>query len=179
MIDLKNAIVLAIDFQERVITAMHESEDVIRKTVIFFKGCRILDVPILVMQQYTKGLGGTIAPIKEALGEFEYIEKEIFSSYKNEEFKAKLEQSGKTEIIVTGAEAHVCVQQTVLDLLDHGYKVYVLVDCISSRFAMDRKFSMKRMETAGAIFTTMESMLFEMLGSANHPRRKEITQLVK
>ena len=179
MLQVENALALAVDFQDRMMPLISDNEEVARKAAMFLKGCRILDIPILVTQQYTKGLGETIAPIREALGEFEHIEKITFSCYKNEEFRKKLEQLGKKDIIVTGVEAHICVQQTVLDLLDHGYSVYVLVDCISSRFSTDRKFSMKRMEIAGAVFTTMESILFEMLVSADHPQRKEITKLVK
>ena len=179
MIKIEDALALAIDFQDRMMPVIDENEEVTRKAAMFLKGCRILDVPILTTQQYTKGLGETTAPIKEALGEFEPIEKITFSCYKNKEFKEKLEQSGKKDIIITGVEAHVCVQQTVLDLLEHGYNVCVLLDCISSRFPTDRKFAMKRMDRAGAVFTTMESILFELLVSADHPRRKEITNLVK
>ena len=179
MLNTENTMALAIDFQDRMMPVIDDNEELTRIAVTFLKGCRILDVPVLATQQYTKGLGETIEPVKEALGEFEHIEKITFSCYKNEEFRRKLEQSGRKNIIVTGVEAHICVQQTVLDLLDHGYCVYVLVDCVSSRFSTDRKFSTKRMDRAGAIITTMESILFELLGSADHPSRKEITKLVK
>ena len=179
MLQAEDALALAIDFQDRMMPVIDGNEELTKKAVTFLKGCRILGVPVLATQQYTKGLGETVAPVKEAIGEFEHIEKNTFSCYKSEEFRRKLEQSGRKNIIVTGVEAHICVQQTALDLLDHGYCVYVLVDCISSRFSTDRKFAMKRMDRAGAIFTTMESILFELLGSADHPRRKEITSLVK
>jgi len=179
MIKIENAIALAIDFQERMMPAISDNEELIRKSVLFLKGCRILNVPILVTQQYTKGLGGTIPAIRDAIGEYEHIEKITFSCYRDEGFREALEKSGKKDVIVTGVEAHICVQQTVLDLLDDGYSVYVLVDCVSSRFPEDRKFSTKRMSQAGAIFTTTESALFEMMISADHPGRKEISNLVK
>jgi len=179
MINIENALVLAIDFQEKLMHLISENEEVTRKSSIFFQGCRILEVPILTTQQYTKGLGETIPAIKDALGDFEPVEKITFSCYRNAEFRDRLEKSGKNDIIVTGIEAHICVQQTVLDLLDNGYSVFVLVDCVSSRFATDRKFSTKRMSQAGAVFTTMESALFELMVSADHPRRKEISNLVK
>jgi len=179
MLKTENTLTLAIDFQDRMVPLIHENEELVRKTSIFLKGCRILDVPIITTQQYTKGLGGTIPAIMESLGEFEHVEKITFSCYRNDEFKEKLKESGRTDIVVTGIEAHICVQQTVLDLLDAGFSVYVLADCISSRFGTDRKFAMKRMAQAGAVLTTMESVLFELLVSADHPKRKEISNLVK
>jgi len=174
-----DSLVVAVDFQVRLMTAMFDFEAVEKKAGMFVSSCKILDVPIVVTQQYTKGLGETIPTLKEALGEFEPIEKVIFSCCGAKEFMDKIESSGRKNIIVMGIESHVCVQQTVLDLLDKGYNVYVLADCISSRSKMDDKYAKKRMRQAGAVITTAESVLFEFLLSADHPKRKEISNLVK
>jgi len=156
-----------------------QCEELTRKAAVFIKGCRALALPLLVMQQYTKGLGSTVPEIREALGAFEPIEKITFSCCKNEKFLSEAASAGKQNVIVTGVEAHICVQQTVLDLLDKGYAVYVAADCIGSRFESDRLYAERRMERAGAVLTTMESVLFELLVRADHPKRKEISLLVK
>ena len=179
MLTTENTLTLVIDFQERLMPSIYRHEELARKTSIFIEGCRVLGVPILTTQQYTKGLGQTIPEIKESLGEFEPIEKITFSCCGCEEFNDKLGKSGKMMILVTGVEAHICVQQTVLDLLELGYSVYVIADCISSRFESDQLYAIKRMENAGAIFITVESALFEMMISAAHPKRKDISNLVK
>ena len=179
MFKIEDTLVLVIDFQVRLMPAIHNHEELERKTEAFIKGCRILDIPILTMQQYTKGLGETSPVLKEALGEFEYIEKITFSCCGNSEFTVKLHESGRKNIVVTGIEAHICVQQTVLDLLANGYNVYVIADCIGSRSETDRVYAENRMKQAGAVITTMESVLFEFLVRADHPKRKEISNLVK
>jgi len=179
MLTTENTLALVIDFQARLMPIIRRHERLARNAATFVRGCRILSVPILVTQQYTKGLGDTVPELAEALGEHEFVEKNTFSCYRNEEFRGKLESAGKKNILVTGIEAHICVQQTVLDLLDGGYNVYVIAGCIGSRFKSDRMYAERRMEKAGAVLTTTESALFEMMVSADHPHRKEISSLVK
>ena len=179
MLTAENALTLAIDFQARLMPSIHDHEELARKTAIFIKGCRILGAPIITTQQYTKGLGETIPEVNDALGEYKYIEKITFSCCGNNEYKEALNKTGKKNILITGIEAHICVQQTVLDLLNDGYSVYVIADCVGSRFKPDRLYAEKRMEKAGAVLTTSESVLFEMMVSADHPMRKEISNLVK
>lgn len=179
MFKIEDSLVVAVDFQVRLMPAMNDCEKVEKKSEMFIRGCRLLDVPILVTQQYTKGLGDTLPSLKEALDEFEHIEKVVFSCCGDEGFVKKLEESGKKNIIVMGIESHVCVQQTVLDLLLRGHNVYVIADCISSRSETDHKYAEMRMQQAGAVITTAESVLFEFILSADHPKRKEISNLVK
>ena len=179
MFKIEDSLVIAVDFQVRLMPAMHNCEEVEKKAEMFVKGCRLLGVPILVTQQYTKGLGDTLPSIKEALGEFEHIEKTAFSCLRDEGFAKKLKESGKKNIIVAGIESHVCVQQTVLDLLDSEYNVYVIADCISSRSEVDHKYAEERMRQVGAVLTTAEAVLFEFLLGAEHPKRKGVSELVK
>jgi len=174
-----NVIALLIDYQVRLLPSIYNYEFLEAQTVNFIKGCRILELPILTIQQYTKGLGDTSDKLKEALGDFNYIEKISFSCCGNTEFINELNKLGKKNILVAGIEAHICVQQTVLDLVKLGYNVQVLADCIGSRKDIDRIYAERRMERAGAAITTMESALFELLKSADHPKRKEISNLVK
>jgi len=179
VLSLQNAVVLAIDFQARIMQNMEDHKKLEKKAETFLRCCRILDLPILTMQQYTKGLGDTVPAIKEALGEFEHIEKLSFSCRGSEEFTEKLKKTGRKNILVTGIESHICVQQTVLHLLEDGYNVYVIADCTGSRYKTDRKYAEERMRRAGAVITTMESALFEMLERSDHPKRKDISGLVK
>jgi len=174
-----NTFALVIDFQERLMPYIHNHEELARKTAILVKGCRLLDVPLLTVQQYTKGLGETVPELREALGEFTHVEKITFSAFKNDEFRGRLPAPGSKHLVVTGIEAHICVQQTVLDLLEAGHFVTLLADCTGSRFEEDKLYAIRRMEKAGAVVTTAESALFEMLIRADHPQRKEISNMVK
>ena len=176
---IENPLLLVIDFQVRLMQSIHNHEVLERKAAALIKGCHILGMPILTTQQYTKGLGDTIPALKEALCESPYIEKITFSCCGNSEFIDKLNASKKNNILVTGVEAHICVQQTVLDLLAMGNQVYVIADCIGSRSERDYTYGIERMRQSGAVITTMESVLFEFLQRADHPKRKEISNLVK
>ena len=179
MLTTENTLLLVIDLQERLVPVMPRPEDLAQKAATMIAGCRILDVPIVVTQQYTKGLGNTVEEIAEALEEFNPIEKVTFSCCNTEEFNDIITNAGRKNILVSGVEAHVCIQQTVQDLLERGYNVYVIADCISSRAETDLYYAEKRMEKAGAILTTMESVLFELLTRADHPKRKDISYLLK
>ncbi|MCL2201633.1 MAG: hydrolase [Oscillospiraceae bacterium] len=179
MLTTENTLTLAIDFQERMMPSINDSEELTRKAAVFIEGCRTLGLPVLTTQQYTKGLGETIPEIKKALGDFEPIEKITFSCFGCEEFEDKLKKAARTNIFITGVETHICVQQTVLHLLERSYGVYILADCVGSRSEHDKHISLRRMEQAGAIVTTAESALFEMMVRADHPHRKAISNLVK
>lgn len=179
MLSVENTLLVVIDLQERLMPIINDTEKLENKCEIFIKGCRLLDISILTTQQYTKGLGETIPSIKNALGDFEPIEKIAFSCYGDPGFVKKLHEIGKNDILIVGIEAHICVQQTVLEMLDNGYNVYVIADCIGSRIETDREYALERMKQAGAVLTTAESMLFELLKTADHPKRKEISHLVK
>ena len=179
MYKIENSQLIVVDCQEKMIPAIFESEKLLKRIELLIRAIRVLDIPILTAQQYTKGLGDTCHILKDALGDFEFVEKVAFSCCGEPEFVKKLESFNRKNLIVCGVEAHVCVQQTVLDLLAGNYNVYVIADCIGSRFENDRLYAEKRMRQAGAILTTAESVLFELLISADHPKRKEITRLVK
>ncbi|MCL2526879.1 MAG: hydrolase [Defluviitaleaceae bacterium] len=178
MLTQENTALAVIDIQERLAPSIHNIETLVRTTAACISGCKLLDIPVIVLQQYTKGLGETVPAIKEAIGEFTPVEKITFSACQSQEFRNMLAETGRKNVIITGIEAHICVQLTVLELLQSGYNVYVLADCIGSRKDPSRVYAEERMRQAGAVVTTMESALFEVLGRADHPMRKEITKLV-
>ena len=175
----EDAALIMIDFQEKLMPAMKNQGKVISQAAMLAKGCKEFDMPVLVTQQYTKGMGATVPAVADALGEFEHIEKKEFSCWQNADFRAALEAAGRKTVIVCGCETHVCVQQTVLDLLAEGYAVYVAGDCVSSRRGYTRDTALHRMAGAGAVITNAETALFELLGSADDPHFKAISKLVK
>ena len=180
---------VGIDFQEKIMPAMKGKEELEEAAVKLFKGCRILGVPVIMTQQYTRGLGETIPSVVAALtepleegaepGTYTVVEKTSFSAVGEPAFLEALEKLGRKTVIIAGIEAHVCVQQTVIDLLEKGYTVFVANDCIASRSNNDKKYSQRRTGDAGAVGSTYESILFELLGGAKEPGFKQISALVK
>lgn len=178
-IDKDEAVLVVVDYQDRIVPAMNEGEQVIETAAKFIRGCRVLGLPAIVTQQYTRGLGETVPQIKEALGTFEPVEKKTFSAAGSEEFMRRLEVLDRETVVVIGIEAHVCVEQTVLDLISEGYDVFVIADCMTSRHKGDLQEACRRMVHSGAVLTTYEAALFEMLGSAGEPGFREISAIVK
>lgn len=170
---------LVIDIQERLRPVMDEGDQLVRKVAMLLEGLRVLEVPILVTEQYPKGLGPTIENVRKLIPSFSPVEKVTFSCLEEPAFQQTLGAlSGKT-IIICGIEAHVCVLQTVVDLIGEGYQPVVVADCISSRNPVDITIALERMKMEGAIVTTCESILFELLVKAGTAQFKAISRLVK
>ena len=179
-IKAEDTMALVIDIQERQVPVIHRKDEIIHHTKLLMEGLKILQIPILVTQQYTKGLGMTVDSIIESYGEgFSYKDKITFSCADDEMILQKLENSGKKNIIICGIEAHICVLQTAIDLIEKGYQVVLVEDCISSRKESDRLVGIKRALAEGALPTTYESILFELTRSAKSEAFKKISQLIK
>lgn len=179
MLNKNNAIFVGIDFQEKLVPAMEEKEELIDSVNRMIKCMDVLEIPMIFTQQYTKGIGETVAEIKEATRNFSYIEKSTFDCLLTEEFnKEIMKHQGKT-IIVAGIEAHICVEQTVLSLLKAGFNVIILADCIASRNPKNKDYSIRLMERAGGNINTYESVIYKILGSSRHLKFKEISKVVK
>jgi len=174
-IDVNQSVALVIDYQEKLVPAMADKEQLIHNSCILLEGLQILDVPVVLTQQYTKGLGMTIPEIQTAAGTQEYIDKIAFTAYDSVES----EIHEKKFVIVCGIEAHICVLQTVIDLAAAGYIPVVVEDCISSRKKYDKKIALERMKQEGAMITTTESLLFELLREAGTDTSKKIQRLIK
>ena len=174
-----DTLVIAVDFQEKLIPAMNLKDALIRSSAAFLKGIDTLGVPVIVSQQYTKGLGETIPEIKAALPEnYTLIEKSTFTVY-NEENKALIDGMGKKNIIVCGTETHICVLQTAIDLIGAGYNVFMPVDCVGSRRRMDKNAGLQRFAQEGGFITSKEATLFELTCSAKDAAFKTISDLIK
>ena len=175
------AVLVVVDIQERLIPAMREGEKVVAQSSKIIRGFRAMDIPILVTQQYTKGLGDTVDDVKDAFdGDFSYIEKSAFSVMGEPSFAKALAKSSRKTVVLIGVEAHVCVLQSALDMIEAGYDVFLVTDAISSRKEMDELPGMCRMELSGVIPTTVESALFELLDNdSKSDTFKTISKLIK
>jgi nicotinamidase-related amidase len=175
----ENTIGLVIDIQERLASAMEDNDQLVENCSKLIQGLHILGVPLLVTQQYTKGLGDTVNEIKSAINDFQYIEKKDFSCYDAPVFAEKLASSGALNVIILGIEAHVCVLQTAIDLKAAGYIPVVVMDCVSSRSFDSVDLAAERFRYEGIMMTSLESILFELTRSAGASEFKEISKLVK
>jgi len=162
------------------IPAMREGEKAVAQAAKLIRGCEALGVPVLTTQQYTKGLGETVADVKEAYADFSYIEKSAFSTMGEPAFVAALEKSKRKSVLLCGVETHVCVLQSALDLLAAGYDVFLATDAVSSRKETDERPGKKRLLQAGVVPTSVESALFELLDNDSRSDTfKTISKLIK
>ena len=179
MITPKETLLLIIDVQGRLAQLVFQPEVVERNINKLLKACKILDVPVLLTEQYPKGLGRTVDSLKELLAGTLPVEKISFSCCGAPEFMKQLRSFNRNDILVAGMEAHVCVYQTCVELLEFGYSVHLLTDCVSSRTEENRLLGIRCIEKAGASLTSTEMALFELLRVADGERFKTISRIVK
>jgi len=170
------ATLVIIDVQEAFRKAIPTFDDIARNAAILAQAARTLDVPIVVTEQYPRGLGETVPEVAEHVGGGAPVTKVAFSAARADGFEL---DPSRDQVLVCGIEAHVCVSQTVHDLLAAGRQVHVATDAVGSRSAENRALGLARMERAGAIPTSVETALFELLGEAGSDEFKAVQQLVR
>ena len=170
---------VVVDIQERLLPAIFEKERVVQNALRLIKGAAVLGIPLFVTEQYRKGLGSTVPEIVAAIPGFAPVEKMAFSSCGAPGYVEALQAKGLTDIILCGIEAHVCVCQTCLDLLDRGFRPFVVADAVSSRTPENHRRGVERMRDAGAAIVSTEMVLFELLERAGTEEFKQILPLVK
>jgi len=173
----QHAALLVVDMQEKLLAAMREPDAVVANTVRLIQGARELKIPVWATEQYPKGLGATVPAVADLIPE--RPTKLTFQCCAVPQLLEQLYGRHIRHVTVAGIEAHVCVAQTALELLDLGFRVQIPADAVTSRNAIDREFTLRRMEAAGAIVSTTEAILFEWLATADRPEFKAISQLVK
>jgi len=179
MLQLDSTVLVVIDVQDRLFRVMPDREalaDSLRKLV---SGARVLGVPVILTEQYPKGLGPTIAGLAELMPGIKPIPKLSFSCCGEKHFLRELKSLGRRQVLLAGIELHVCVYQTAVDLLAAGYEVQVVADCVASRRVEDRKIGLMKLRDGGAGLTTAEMALFELLQVAEGDVFKEISRIVK
>lgn len=174
-----DALLLVVDLQAKLLPAIHEHERVLTACGRMIRAAHVMHVPVLATEQYRAGLGPTVPAIAELLADAPVIEKLTFSACGIEPVRTRLAEAKRSQVIVIGIEAHVCIQQTVLDLLEAGYAPMVPADAVSSRRPFDAEVALRRMTQAGAVVTTTESLIFELCREAGTPLFKELLPLVK
>lgn len=179
MLNPLDAVLLLVDFQSRLADIVDRKERVVPNVMRLVQGCQALEMPILATVQVPEKLGPALQELVEALGESAFISKTAFSALREPAFLAARQQSGRKQFILTGIEAHVCVLQTGLDLLGLGYAVHVLSDGVFSRTAENHDLALQRLHDAGAIVSSVEMVLFDLIRTSAHPAFRTISKLVK
>ncbi len=179
LLSAQDAALLIIDVQESFRKQLKDLDLLTRNITILAEAAKILKVPVLITEQYPQGLGKTIAEISACLGEHKSFEKNAFSCCRATDFLEQLESLERKQIIVCGIEAHVCVSQTVHELMANGYQAHVVKDAIASRAERNLTAGWDKMISSGAIPTSVEMALFEMLAESGTEQFKAVQRLVK
>ena len=168
---------LVIDMQEKLLPKIAGVEHVVQNLSFLLEASRLIDIPVLATEQYPKGLGGTLPSLIPHLPK--RWEKTAFSCCAVPELLDTLGREARIKVLLTGIETHVCVLNTALDLLARDFHVFLAVDTLGSRYRQDHEVAIRRMECEGAILTTAETAVFELLGDSRAPHFREISQLVQ
>ena len=168
---------LVIDVQDRLLPAIADRDRIVWNIRRLIDGARVLGLDVAATEQYPKGLGTTAPILAERLGEIPA--KLMFSCRECDEIFTEFAENGRRKVLVVGIESHVCVQQSVLDLMGEGFRIYVAVDAVGSRHQIDYQTALRRMDSAGATLTTTEAALFEWCEVAGTAEFKQISQLVR
>lgn len=180
MIERNDSILVVVDVQERMMPVIDRFDATTDAILRLVRGFRALDLPILVTEQYSKGLGHTIAPVREALSEwYRPIEKITFSAASELHFMQQLEGAARNHAFICGVEAHVCVYQTARDLAMLGWEVEIVADAVSSRVASNRALALDKLSRKGVELTSVEMALFDLMQRADTSEFKSVSAIVK
>jgi len=181
LIPRASVVVVVVDVQEKLFRYILDKDNIQANLVKLIDFCRRLDIPLIVTEQYPKGLGTTIPEMQEALGpEYRPYAKTVFSCFGSEEFVDALEESGADTMILVGIETHICVMQTALTALSsESYDVVVLADCVGTRSEQNHQLGLKRMRDEGAVISSMEMFFYEMLQEAKTEDHERVFDLLK
>lgn len=178
MLNINNTVALVVDIQERLMPVLHQHDEFVACSVQLLTGLQALGVPILLTEQYPKGLGATVVAVKDVLPESVVAwEKTRFSAY-TEDVQHALKTHQAQNVLVLGCETHICVLQTVLDLRAQGFHVYLPQECLTSRTLSNKENGLQQCRDAGAVISNVESVLFQLLQDAKHPVFKTISKLI-
>jgi nicotinamidase-related amidase len=169
-----------IDIQEKLLPPIFEKERLVRNSQLLVRLADILSLPIIVSTQYLKGLGPTIPEISDLLPEVETIDKLEFGCFGNDSYCTAVSKlANRNTLLLCGMEAHICVMQTALGALNQGMNVHVAADAVSSRTELNWKLGLNRMQAAGAVMSSTEMMIYELLGKSGTPAFKEMLKHLK
>ncbi len=180
LLDSQNAVLMIIDIQEKFRPILFNAEQVVEKTRQLINACNLLGVPVLVSEHYPKGLGATVPELTGLLGpEALVLEKISFGCMDDAGIDTDMASLKRKQVMVCGLEAHVCVNQTVVRLLEKGYEVHLIEDAIGARSETNYQIALRKLAQFGAVPSCVEMALFELMRTAKHPQFKAVQQLIK
>jgi len=180
-LEARHCVLAVVDLQEKLLPPIFEKERMVRNSQLLIRLAKILGIPVLLSTQYSKGLGATIAEIASLLPDVTPLEKNEFGCLNNDAYCARLKSlpGDRNTLLVCGMESHICVTQTVMGALNRGYIVHVASDGVSSRTEWNWKIGLERMRAAGAVISSTEMMIYELLRTSSGPAFKEMLQYLK
>ena len=176
-----NTLLLVVDYQKKLFPLVFNFEELRKKAELMIRFARLVDLPLLLTEHYPDGLGRTVKGLRlllEESGAYRPLTKRSFDCFGNETIRQALRSSGKKNIIICGIETHICVLQTLLSALGEGFTTYLLIDAVGSRDRQDHDFALMQAESAGSVLTTVETVMYQMVKGADHPKFKEFIRLV-
>ena len=179
MLNKENTVFVLVDVQGNLAGLMHDKQSLFSNLQKLIKSLKILDIPIIWVEQTPEAIGATIVQIASLMPELSPICKTSFSAVKNEEFMAAVVKTGRKQVLVAGIESHVCVYQTAMDLHQQNYEVEVVFDAVSSRTQSNKQIALLKMQNKGLNITSTEMALFELLSIAQGQEFKEIIKIIK
>jgi nicotinamidase-related amidase len=179
LISKEGTVLVVIDVQEKLFARMSKKEKLAENLAKLIQFAHIVKIPIILTEQYPKGLGQTIFPIKKLVPDLQPIEKVEFSCFGSQKFKESLMKTQAKTLIIAGIEAHICVTQTAIEGLEKGFRTYVVEDATSSRRPEDKNTAIHRMRQNAVTVVSTEMLIYELLKKAGTPEFKETLKLVK
>lgn len=179
MLNADQSVLLLIDIQGNLAQLMHDKQILFKNLQILIESARMMELPIVWMEQIPEKLGPTVPAVAGLLRDRRPLAKTTFSCCADRAILAAIEACGRRQVLVTGIETHICVYQSTRDLLQRGFEVHVISDAVSSRVAENKTIGLDRMQREGALISSVEMALFEMLGEAAGDRFRQIVKLLK
>ena len=175
-LEAERCVLLVVDIQEKLLPPIFQKEQLVRNSQMLIRMAGILKMPTIMSTQYAKGLGNTVAEIASLLPGTQPIDKHMFSCFGSDVFCSTLKRlpGNRNTVLLCGMESHICVTQTALGALREGYLVHVASDAVSSRTEWNWKIGLERMQAAGAVISSTEMMIYELLRSSGEPAFKEL-----
>jgi nicotinamidase-related amidase len=180
-LEAEHCALLVIDIQEKLLKPIFQKEQLVRNSQLLIRAAGVLKIPALVTTQYAKGLGTTTPEISSLLPETEAIDKQLFSCFGSDVFCSVLKRmpGNRNTLLLCGMESHICVTQTALAALREGYLVHVASDAVSSRAEWNWKIGLERMRAAGAVISSTEMIVYELMRASSSPAFKELLPYLK
>lgn len=179
MLKPTNSALVIIDVQGKLARIMQNADDLFKNLSALIKGARVLEVPVIWMEQLPDKLGSTVEEVSDHLDGLEPIAKDVFSCGQNDEFNSRLTDIEPENVVLAGIETHICVYQTAMDLLDKNYNVEVVADATSTRLEHNKEIGLEKIRRAGGQITSVETVLFELQGKATGEQFKQIIEIIK